>query len=178
MKESHEGQYRKPSFFSDKKTPYIAHPLMMACHLHALGIREDAILASALLHDVLEDCDVKEEDLPVGKEVREAVALLTYRPDPNVKKETLKRAYYEGIGTNRIATIVKIIDRCNNISTIAGSFPERRLVSYINETESFVMPLLESARQTYPEFSDALFVVKYHMRSILESLKGLLLRLR
>ena len=64
MKKAHEGQYRKPSLFSDVKVPYIVHPLMMACHAHALGIREDAILATILLHDVCEDCGVAPEELP------------------------------------------------------------------------------------------------------------------
>ncbi len=177
MREKHAGQFRKPSLFSRAKVPYIAHPLLMACHAHALGIREDSILAAILLHDVCEECDVTPSELPATNEVTAAVALLTYKKDPTVDENVAKKAYYKGIFCNRIATIVKILDRCNNISTMAGSFSEEKLVSYIRETEEYVMPLLDHAKRTIPEYADAFFIIRYHMKSVLESLKSMLLRL-
>ena len=45
MRDTHKGQFRKPKRFTDKQVPYINHPLMMACHALALGIRDDALLA-------------------------------------------------------------------------------------------------------------------------------------
>nr|MBQ6242194.1 helix-turn-helix domain-containing protein [Lachnospiraceae bacterium] len=177
MKEKHAGQFRKPSLFSDAKVPYITHPLLMACHAHALRIREDSILAAVLLHDVCEECDVTPAELPVSDEAAEAVALLTYRKDPAADEKAARKAYYSGITGNRIATIVKVLDRCNNISTMAGAFSEERLVAYIKETEEYVMPLLDHARRTIPEYADAFFIIRYHMNSVLESLKSMLLRL-
>ena len=176
MKKEHEGQFRKPSIFSDAKVPYIAHPLMMACHAHALGIREDEIIATILLHDVCEDCGVDSDSLPVSDGVKNAVALLTYHDDPIIEDSILKKQYYQAISGDRIATIVKILDRCNNISTMASSFSEKKLVSYIDETETYVMPLLEQAKHSIPEYVDALYVIKYHMKSVLESLKAIMLR--
>ena len=38
------------------------------------------------------------------------------------------------------------------------------------------MPLIEHARKTIPEYVDALFVIKYHMRSILESTKAMIMQ--
>ncbi len=177
MREKHAGQSRKPSLFSKAEVPYITHPLLMACHAHALKIREDSILAAILLHDVCEECDVTPDMLPVSDEVADAVAILTYKKNPAVDKRVTKKAYYDGIIRNRIATIVKILDRCNNISTMAGSFSEEKLVAYIKETEEYVMPLLEHARHTIPEYTDAFFILRYHMNSVLESLKSMLLRL-
>ena len=177
MKEKHAGQYRKPSLFADIKDPYITHPLLMACHAHALKMREDCILAAVLLHDVCEDCGVMPEELPVSEEVRTAVDLLTFREEPGVSRSVTKKQYYEAISQNRIATIVKILDRCNNISAMAGAFSQKKLVEYIKETEKYVMPLLDHARRTIPEYADAFFLIKYHMDSVLESLKSMLLRL-
>ena len=177
MKEKHAGQFRKPSLFSDEAVPYITHPLLMACHAHALRIREDGILAAILLHDVCEDCGVTPNELPVSDEVKLAVDLLTYRKDPTAVEDVTKKKYYDAIATNRIATIVKILDRCNNISTMAGSFTEEKLVAYIRETEQYVMPLLRYARHTIPEYADSFFIIQYHMNSVLESLKSMLLRL-
>ena len=33
-------------------TPYIVHPLSMACYAVAMGLREDNMIATILLHDV------------------------------------------------------------------------------------------------------------------------------
>lgn len=176
MKGAHEGQYRKPSLFSDVKVPYIVHPLMMACHAHALGIREDAILATILLHDVCEDCGVAPEELPFSEEIQEAVRLLSFQIRSGETKTDAKKRYYAAIAENRIARIVKILDRCNNISTMASSFTQKKLVSYVNETETYVMPLLEQAKYAIPKYADAFYVLKYHMRSVLESIKAMAVR--
>ena len=176
MKEAHEGQTRKPVPGAREPVPYIAHPLLMACHAHALGIREDAILAAILLHDVLEDCCVKLRDLPCSGPVREAVRLLTFTEDGSADRTALKKRYYDAISRDRIACLVKILDRCNNVSTMAGAFSRRKLIRYINETETFVMPLFAHAAKAAPEYVDAIFVIKYHMRSVLESAKAMLSR--
>ena len=176
MKDAHQGQNRKPAFYAKTEVPYIAHPLLMACHAHALGIKEDEILAAILLHDVLEDCYVKDYELTCSEQVKEAVNLLTFREDGSPNRAALKRRYYDAIAKNRVACIAKIIDRCNNISTMASSFSRRKLIKYIKETETYVMPLIEHARKTIPEYVDALFVIKYHMRSILESIKAMIMK--
>ena len=176
MKGAHEGQYRKPSLFSDVKVPYIVHPLMMACHAHALGIREDKILATILLHDICEDCGVAPEELPFSEEVREAVRLLSFQVQPGETRADAKKRYYAAIAENRVARIVKILDRCNNISTMASSFTQKKLVAYVDETETYVMPLLEQAKYAIPEYADAFYLLKYHMRSVLESIKAMATR--
>ena len=176
MREAHEGQTRKPAFYSNTPVPYIAHPLLMACHAHALGIKEDAILATILLHDVLEDCCVKLQEIPCSESVKEAVRLLTWVEDGSPNRNALNKRYYDTISQNRIACLVKIIDRCNNISTMASAFSRKKVIKYIKETETYVMPLVEQARKTIPEYVDAIFVLKYHMRSILESMKAMIMK--
>lgn len=176
MKEAHEGQTRMPAFYSNTPVPYIAHPLLMACHAHALGIREDEILATVLLHDVLEDCCVKLPEIPCAEPVKEAVRLLTWTEDGSPNRNALNKRYYDAISQNRIACLVKIIDRCNNISTMASAFGRKKVIRYIKETETYVMPLVEHARKTIPEYVDAIFVLKYHMRSILESMKAMIMK--
>lgn len=103
---------------------------MMACHAHALGIREDEVLATILLHDVCEDCAVTVQDLPCSDRVKEAVQLLTFVNDGTTDKIILKQRYFHAIAQIRIACIVKVLDRCNNISTMASAFPIKRLIFY------------------------------------------------
>jgi len=174
MREKHQGQFRKGSRYATESVEYINHPLMMACHAHAMGIKDDAILAAILLHDVIEDTKTNLEDLPVSDEVKEIVELVTFRKLPDMTKEESKTIYYENIKLNKKACIVKIIDRCNNVSTMAGSFSREKLIEYIDETEKYVMPVIKTVKDKYPEFSNIAFIVKYQIISLIESIKYLI----
>ena len=172
--EAHAGQFRKPSVFSEARVPYVFHPYVLACHAHALGIRDDAVLATALLHDVCEDCGIKPADLPFGDEVREAVALLT---KPEDKEGYSPESYYADISQNPVSAIVKALDRCNNVSTMMSSFSIEKIVEYVDETETYVLPLIDTVRHAYPEYYDACFVIKYQIYSAIESVKAAVMRL-
>lgn len=168
-REKHNGQYRKPGH-SDEKVPYIYHPLLITCHALALGLEEDDLLSACLLHDVCEDCGVRLDELPVNDRTREAVRLLT-KPEAFGKTEQEYLTYYEGISGNRIALIVKLLDRCNNVSSMAASFTDEQLAEYIKETQKYIYPLIEKARHTYPQYSNQIFLIRYHMNSVLEALR-------
>ena len=49
-----------------------------------------------------------------------------------------------------------------------------KIVDYINETEKYIIPLLTTLKNRYPEYGDPAFLVKYHIISLLESIKALL----
>ncbi len=177
MKEKHQGQYRNKTWFArENNVEYINHPLSMAKHSIALGIYDDNILASILLHDVCEDCDVHCSDLPCNDIVKEVVKLLSYNKDSKLDKETLKEIYYTEISNNPIATIVKILDRCNNISNMAASFHDTRLINYINDTQMYVFPLLEHIYSGHMLSESQIFLLQYQMFSIIESIKNMILR--
>lgn len=167
VKQYHAGQKRA----GKDKIPYISHPLMMACHALALDVGTDDILAAILFHDVCEDCDVKLEELPVNDTVRKAVELLTFRCEEGESRAEAKKRYYAKIAENKLATIVKIIDRCNNVSTMATGFSKERMAKYICETEEYVLPLLTIMKHEYREWYNAAYLLKYQMLSVLESLK-------
>lgn len=166
----HEGERRKPSKFNHNSPaePYIVHPLMMTCHAHALGIRNDSVLATSMLHDVCEDCGIRPEDLPFPADIQHSVALLTKHEGQPTKE------YYDGIMTESCASIVKALDRCNNVSTMAQCFSREKLVEYIAETETYVYPLLEHIKNEYLEYNNAIFVIKYQMISLVEAIKAML----
>lgn len=175
MKEKHSGQTRKAMKYSDAMLPYIIHPLMMACHALSMNLLDDELLAAILLHDVCEDCSVAAEDLPFSPEVRRIVDLVTKKDHPGLTKEEYTREYYQGISGDPKAMVVKILDRCNNVSTMALSFSDQKLNEYIQETEDHVMPLLKKLKQEEPEYHNAVFLIKYQLLSLLESLKVMLL---
>lgn len=168
-KKKHNGQFRKPGH-GNERIPYIYHPMLLTCHALALGLEEDDLLSACLLHDVCEDCGVRPEELPISEAAKEAVRLLT-KPEDFDRSEQAERAYYDGIAGNRIAAVVKLLDRCNNISGMAASFTDERMAEYIKETQEYVYPLMEKARDEYPEYSNQLFLIRYHMNSVTEALR-------
>lgn len=171
-REMHKDQFRSGK--GREKIPYINHPLMVACQAMALGLDDDSIISTALLHDVCEDCGVKPEELPVNDETSEAVRLLT-RADSNLRhREDYEKAYYDAIVENPIAVMVKLLDRCNNVSSMAAGFSKNKIENYIANTEKWVYPLFGKARTLYPEYSNSVFLIKYHMTSVVEALKRML----
>ncbi len=170
MRQSHQGQMRKGT----GKIPYIYHPLTMACHSIAMGLAEDELLAAILLHDVCEDCGVEPEELPVNETVREAVVYLTFQKPQGMPKEQTKKVYLEALKENRLAAVVKLLDRCNNVSAMASCFTRDCMIHYIKETEDSLLPLLDVIRSRYEGYEKALFLLEYQLRSVLESLKRLL----
>jgi (p)ppGpp synthase/HD superfamily hydrolase len=177
MKQKHEGQYRKKLPFTEANVPYIIHPLMMACHARAMGFHDDHLLATILLHDVCEDCGVDPEELPFDGEVREAVRLLSFVHPKGKSEEEAKKEYYARIAENPIASVVKIIDRCNNLSTMAAAFTEEKMLAYIRETERYTLPLIR-ALNGKPSYRDAAFLLRYHTLSVMESVKAMFWRNR
>ena len=164
-RELHKGQVRK----GEDKVPYIYHPLLIACHALALELDDDNIISTALLHDVCEDCGVAVDELPVNKETKEAVSLLT----KGENKEADEEQYYNRISKNPIATMVKLLDRCNNISGMAAGFSKEKMAEYIKETEKLVYPLMKKARSEFPMYSNQIFLIKYHTISVIETIKHL-----
>ncbi|MBQ9154637.1 MAG: hypothetical protein IJ130_12615, partial [Solobacterium sp.] len=174
MRSRHAGQYRKKGKYVSELVEYINHPLLMACQAHAFGIRDDALLAAILLHDTVEDTGITAEELPFSEEVRLLVSLVTFCKHPCETEEEAKNRYYSAIRQNPKACVIKIIDRCNNLSTMAGSFANEKILGYIDETERYILPLTDLLKHEYPEYSDVSFLAKYQMLGLIETAKNLM----
>lgn len=150
--------------------PYIVHPLTMACDALSLGIKDDNTIATILLHDVCEDCGVSVAELPVNDIVKRGVELMTFTVMDGETKEIAKRRYYNMLLQSREASVTKLIDRCHNVSSMAGTFTVEKLKSYIDETRDYVLPLLRQVKDAYPDESDVLFILKYHITSVVDAI--------
>lgn len=175
MRQQHNGQFRKPGKYSVEKVLYINHPLLMACQAHAFGIKDDALLAAILLHDVVEDTEVLLQELPFCDEVKKIVGLVSFYVESGKSKKEAKVEYYAKIQKNPKACVVKLLDRCNNVSTMAGSFSREKLIEYVAETEKYILPLTDVLKNQYLEYSNLAFLVKYQIISILETVKCLMM---
>ncbi len=165
---AHEGQKRKKS-----DIPYIYHPLNMACHALSMGIREDAVLAAILLHDVVEDCGKTPEELPVCDEARELVRLLTHADTSDENRDEIMQEYYASIQASPKASLIKCIDRCNNLTTMAWGLSRERILRMIDETERYYPDLLKVIKET-TEYNNAAWLLRYQIESMLDIYKRLM----
>lgn len=168
MREKHAGQKRK----GPSEVPYVIHPLTMACHALAMGIKEDDVLAALLLHDVVEDTDTALDQLPVNDRVREAVRLVSWNsydlPEPEIDE-----VYYGNIAKDPLACLIKCIDRCNNLSGMADGFSRTKMTTYVINTEKYVLPLLAVIKGV-PAWNSAAWLLRYQMTALLETFKRFL----
>ncbi|HEY7086150.1 MAG TPA: bifunctional (p)ppGpp synthetase/guanosine-3',5'-bis(diphosphate) 3'-pyrophosphohydrolase [Hyphomicrobiaceae bacterium] len=126
--------------------PYFSHPLEVAAILTELKL-DDATIAAALLHDVIEDTDVTraEIDQKFGKEIGALVEGLTKikRLDLVTKKAEQAENFRKllvAISSDIRVLLIKLADRLHNMRTLGHMKPEsRRRVS--EETLEIYAPL-------------------------------------
>ncbi|WP_455649780.1 HD domain-containing protein [Enterocloster citroniae] len=164
-REKHKDQKRKDGI------PYIVHPLQMACYAVALGIRDDDIIAGALLHDVCEDCGVPVSFLPVNDNVKQIVKYMTITPLPGEEKADTKRRYFRNMLECKGSVIVKGLDRYHNMSTMAGVLSPEAIRKNIIENEELLLPMMKEAKEKYPELSDIMFILRTNISDISYALR-------
>lgn len=172
MREVHGEQPRRSKYGFETK--YSVHPLTMACHALAMGLRDDDVLAAALAHDILEESEgrYRAGDIPANERVREAVRVVSKnqydRSDPEWEK-----TYFDEIKKNPLACLVKCLDRVHNLSGMADDFGRAKMVEYTKETDEHYPDLLDVIKKV-PEWSDAWWLLRYQMRSLNETFKRML----
>lgn len=176
----HNGQYRKGDVIVNGKSyklPYVLHVLkvcstIISLHLPLEERDLDILLASALLHDSLEDC---KEYFPTGdtdlmtiygfpKEIYQIVTLVSKRS--GATEEELDE-YFNKIKKNRLALVIKLADRSHNVEDLYVMKLEK-LHKYVLETKNYLYPLASYGKANYPEFSNGLTILKNKIRSLTE----------
>lgn len=138
-------------------SPYIVHPLGVAKILEELDFNAD-IIASALLHDVVEDCGYTVEEIsknlnPNVAQIVDAVTSIETQ-DPKIefsKLDAENKTYQKllSIGkSNRYAFFIKFADRLNNLQTIE-CFKQYKQIEKVKETDKWLIPILKLFKATY-----------------------------
>ena len=108
---AHAGQLRK-----DGLTPYVSHVVRVALTVRDLfGCDDEACLAAALLHDVIEDTPADYDDIleAFGPTTADAVAALT--KDMRLPEDERERLYDEGlVRADWRAKLIKLADVHDN----------------------------------------------------------------
>lgn len=158
---AHKGQLRKEGL------PYIIHPMTLAYSAIRQGITDDEIIAVMFLHDVCEDCGITVEQLPFSQTIKDAVWSVTFQRHDNETKADAKKRYYEKVRKNKIGKLVKIFDRCHNVSAMGEVFSNEKIGRYIEETKQYIIPLIADSMEDYPEYAHVLFGMEYHIKSVM-----------
>ncbi|MBE7516985.1 MAG: bifunctional (p)ppGpp synthetase/guanosine-3',5'-bis(diphosphate) 3'-pyrophosphohydrolase [Chloracidobacterium sp.] len=103
--------------------PYINHPLEVASFLANIAeIDDEDILIAALLHDTIEDCGVKAEE--IAENFGDAVAsyVSEVSDDRSLPKARRKELQIEKAPKlSRGAKLIKLADKISNINDVIGS---------------------------------------------------------
>ncbi len=142
---AHEGQVRASG------EPYREHPLHVAMTLVELQL-DAATVAAALLHDVVEDCDVRLEEIEsrFGSDVArlvDGVTKLRRLSNRSEEKEGESRLQSENLRKMLMATaedyrvvLIKLGDRLHNMRTL-GALPLARRRAIARQTLDVYAPL-------------------------------------
>ncbi|MFC1607112.1 HD domain-containing protein [Candidatus Latescibacterota bacterium] len=129
----HRDQRRKDKAAS----PYINHPIDVACILWSEGkVRDSSILTAAVLHDTIEDTDATPDEIGkiFGATIRSIVVEVT--DDMSLPREMRRQFQVEhAVDLSYRARLVKIADKICNIADLLESPPadwsEQRKREYV-----------------------------------------------
>lgn len=140
--EAHGDQWRRSG------DPYIMHPCNVARILaEELDIHNPEILASALLHDTVEDVDYVTPAV-VGEKFGQHVEAIVegctkvthYSGDRQTFQKMVHRKIFSGAAAKPEVMIVKLADRLHNLRTLA-SMPRHKRQRVADETLNIYAPL-------------------------------------
>lgn len=164
----------------DGTTPEFAHQIYIVSYLSTLlpHLRHpEETLAVGFLHDVVEDCrvPVTEIESRFGTLIAEATDAMSKEVD-GVKRSS--ESVVQMQANSPIASIVKCADRINNQQTMPGVFTEDKILHYLAETRSQIIPMLKQARGRYPDqelaYENAKTVLYAQIEMLEAALSGLL----
>lgn len=142
---AHRGQMRLSG------GPYIDHPISAATYLAELYLDEKTI-AAALLHDVVEDCDVPLSDIKkeFGEEVAKLVdgvtklkllkTQLSGNSESNTERSDNLRKMLVAMAEDIRVVLIKLADRLHNMQTL-DPLPPKRQTEIAQETLEIYAPL-------------------------------------
>ncbi len=140
-------------------TPYVVHPLRMACRLMSEWTGpddpniDDVLIAATLLHDVEEDAGVSPRSLGYTEEVCKVIGLVTITPKEGELKYETKIRYYDELFREKRAGILKLADKEDSLTTMMIDFAKMpdRCRKNVVELDMIFLPWVRRIRDEWPE---------------------------
>lgn len=156
--EKHNDQRRRDS----KSSPYINHPIQVAETLWRVGgVRDEALLTAAILHDTIEDTDATPDEIrnEFGEEVLRLVLEVT--DDKSLPKEVRKQLQIENAAKKSPeAKLLKLADKICNVYDLIH-FPPlgwslKRKQEYLVWSEKVVQGIRGSNKELEARYDEVL----------------------
>ncbi|MFM2136035.1 MAG: hypothetical protein RL021_1435 [Bacteroidota bacterium] len=150
--DKHRFQRRK----DEHATPFINHPIKVACRLTAAGESDVILLMAALLHDTIEDTETTAEELAMkfGREVADLVLELTndkHLSREEQRQQQLLRARHRSERARKI----KLADKICNVYDILHHPPHGWSQAQKTEYILHAGQLVDLIRGTHPVLEHA-----------------------
>lgn len=173
VKAMHLSQYLHRGVRKDGVTPEIHHQISVAGYLKTISdgvMYPEEVQVVAWLHDAEEDA--RSEFLSFEAEAM--VWLGDCRADISTLNKTgmTTEDYYDMLSYSPVASIVKGADRIHNHQTMSGVFTPEKVDSYIEETLTYVLPMLKEARMRFPEQTNPYYNIIHVLRTQMELITG------
>lgn len=146
-KKYHLGQQR------DEGGPYILHCLRVASYLiEECNIRDPRAISAALLHDTLEETDLKRSTIlkEFGPEVTKIVLVLTRDHRGDTEENKYQRKYHEFLEIMKMKENIRAIKACDYLDNM-DSWPrilknhpaQKKLKRWLKEAKTMYIPLAQ-----------------------------------
>lgn len=161
-------------FRKDGKTPSLHHQIRIALSVTLLkGLSneiEEQCLVNALLHDIQEDHSVSRE------EIKEKFGTITAEINWKLTKKFAglhknKEEYIRDIAFDIVASLVKGLDRADNLNYMIDVFSIDKMESYADEAEFVFLPMVKTASKLFPEVFQAYQTISLQMKRSIQFTK-------
>ena len=145
-------------------SPYINHPIQVAYILVRADVEDPVVLASALLHDTIEDTETTHDELEIvfGHEIANIVVECS--DNKSLTKLERKQAQIDHAGhLSKRAKLVKIADKISNVSDIDGAPPAGWSLERKREYYDWAKRVVDQMRGVHPKL-EARFDAEYAKR--------------
>lgn len=169
---------KEKGFVRKDNRDYFVHPLAIAQTIIDFGIVDtlvnedrtsfaDNLIATALLHDIVEDVNGVTVSL-IKEKFNETIATNVDNLSKREDKETFYN-YIQRVSSSPISALVKILDRLNNVATLGHSTLKHREQQY-EETMKIYVPLTKYYRHQYWEYKGIFWQVRTILLSLLSEI--------
>ena len=152
--------------------PLILHPLRVCSYLLSLNISNDEMCAAAILHEIINRCNLPCNGVEILTKYHLNPKVLDYiRLLANSEHYPLE-TYYSALIEYPEVLLLKLSNRAHTCTTLINSSTEE-IKKYVDECESFLYPLCEYGMKHYPQYSNQIQLMYYHISSICNIVKHL-----
>jgi guanosine-3',5'-bis(diphosphate) 3'-pyrophosphohydrolase len=160
---AHAGQLRNSGDLSAPDVPYIVHPravrdLLLLEHPDP-ALREPWVLATALLHDVLEDCEVHPDEMTAAFDSNICAAVRALSKEMRMVVDATKSddQYWSVLGHSPLVVRqIKAADRIDNLRSCLRWPRDKLARRYLVETPMKLLPLVVEDAFLYATLADLL----------------------